>query len=277
MVFSYKINDKNYFINGIKLKDFKNLQLLLQLNDNTQIINYFNSLYNFDESLDVFKQLELLLYNLIITTRSVYEFTLKNEDDKFKYSIKIENILNTIKNINIKDYTIKINEDSYVIIGIPNTFFIYNEETLQKDILNYNTYNYFKKIVIENEEVPLEHIIIDNLPSNILSAVSIKISEWDNILKNTPFFNDQLKANCQLITLFEFVKKLFIYDQRDLIKKEYTLFKYIRICNYDTINLNEANTIIDIFNEDLAEQQEEIEKSTNNNGIDLPNRYSQET
>ena len=140
-------------------------------------------------------------------------------------------------------------------------------------MLEYNTYNYFKQIIVDDEEIMISKDIIDQLPGSILSQVSNKIKEWDNILKNVPFINKQLDANCQIVTLFEFIKKIFTYNYKDLLIKEYTLFKYIRIDNYNDINLNEANAIIGIFNEDLAKQQQEIENSTQSSkSIDIPSK-----
>ena len=193
----------------------------------------------------------------------MYEFSLNNDKNKCKYSIKIEDIINNIDKININDYIIQVNENISIKIGIPNEFFLYNEKKLQQDLLNYNTYKYIKQIIIDNEEVPLLPEIIDQLPSNILTKISSKIKEYDDILKGIPFFNKEIEANCQIVTLFEFLKKLFTYNYQDLLKKEYILFKYVRICNYYDINLNEANAFLNIYNDDLINQQKEIENSTN--------------
>ncbi len=263
MQINYTLNNKDYLLNNIKLKDFKELQLYIQLQDNKQILKYFNFLLNNVTNLNVFEQTKLLLYDLIITTRNVYEFSLNNDKNKCKYSIKIEDIINNIDKININDYIIQVNENISIKIGIPNEFFLYNEKKLQQDLLNYNTYKYIKQIIIDNEEVPLLPEIIDQLPSNILTKISSKIKEYDDILKGIPFFNKEIEANCQIVTLFEFLKKLFTYNYQDLLKKEYILFKYVRICNYYDINLNEANAFLNIYNDDLINQQKEIENSTN--------------
>lgn len=263
MQINYTLNNNDYLLNNIKLKDFKELQLYIQLQDNKQILKYFNFLLNNVTNLNVFEQTKLLLYDLIITTRNVYEFSLNNDKNKCKYSIKIEDIINNIDKININDYIIQVNENISIKIGIPNEFFLYNEKKLQQDLLNYNTYKYIKQIIIDNEEVPLLPEIIDQLPSNILTKISSKIKEYDDILKGIPFFNKEIEANCQIVTLFEFLKKLFTYNYQDLLKKEYILFKYVRICNYYDINLNEANAFLNIYNDDLINQQKEIENSTN--------------
>ena len=224
MQINYTLNNKDYLLNNIKLKDFKELQLYIQLQDNKQILKYFNFLLNNVTNLNVFEQTKLLLYDLIITTRNVYEFSLNNDKNKCKYSIKIEDIINNIDKININDYIIQVNENISIKIGIPNEFFLYNEKKLQQDLLNYNTYKYIKQIIIDNEEVPLLPEIIDQLPSNILTKISSKIKEYDDILKGIPFFNKEIEANCQIVTLFEFLKKLFTYNYQDLLKKEYILF-----------------------------------------------------
>lgn len=272
MQFNYKLNDKEYLLNGITLTKFKELQFYISIKDNKQILDCFNFWMNNVQNINIFDQFKLLLYNLLLTTRNSYEFTLDNENNKYKYSINIEDIIKNIDSINISDYKINLNENSYVIIGIPNEFFIYNEQTLQNDLLNYNTYKYIKEIVIDNEKIPLLEDIINQLPSNILSQISNKIKDWDNILKNIPIFNKNIEANCQVITLFEFIKKIFTYNNKELLFKEYTLFKYIRILNYDTINLHEADAFIKIFNEDLKQQQDEIESNmaASKRSIDIP-------
>ena len=272
MQFNYKLDNKEYLLNGITLAKFKELQFYISIKDNKQILDCFNFWMNNVQNINIFDQFKLLLYNLLLTTRNSYEFTLDNENNKYKYSINIEDIIKNIDSINISDYKINLNENSYVIIGIPNEFFIYNEQTLQNDLLNYNTYKYIKEIVIDNEKIPLLEDIINQLPSNILSQISNKIKDWDNILKNIPIFNKNIEANCQVITLFEFIKKIFTYNNKELLFKEYTLFKYIRILNYDTINLHEADAFIKIFNEDLKQQQDEIESNmaASKRSIDIP-------
>ena len=274
MQFNYKLDNKEYLLNGITLAKFKELQFYISIKDNKQILNYFNFWINNIQNINIFDQFKLLLYNLLLTTRNSYEFTLDNENNKYKYSINIEDIIKNINSINISDYKINLNENSYVVIGIPNEFFIYNEQTLQNDLLNYNTYKYIKEIVIDNEKIPLLEAIIDQLPSNVLSQISNKIKDWDNVLKNIPIFNKNIEANCQIVTLFEFIKKIFTYNNKELLFKEYTLFKYIRILNYDTINLHEADAFIKIFNEDLKQQQDEIESNmaVSNRSINIPSK-----
>lgn len=274
MQFNYKLDNKEYLLNGITLAKFKELQFYISIKDNKQILDCFNFWMNNVQNINIFDQFKLLLYNLLLTTRNSYEFTLDNENNKYKYSINIEDIIKNIDSINISDYKINLNENSYVIIGIPNEFFIYNEQTLQNDLLNYNTYKYIKEIVIDNEKIPLLEAIIDQLPSNVLSQISNKIKDWDNILKNIPIFNKNIEANCQIVTLFEFIKKIFTYNNKELLFKEYTLFKYIRILNYDTINLHEADAFIKIFNEDLKQQQDEIESNmaASNRSINIPSK-----
>ena len=66
MQFNYTLNHKDYLINGISLKKFKELQLYIQLKDNKQILKYFKYFLNNSIDLNIFDQLKLLLYNLII-------------------------------------------------------------------------------------------------------------------------------------------------------------------------------------------------------------------
>lgn len=265
---TYNILDKNYNVKLLTLQHLKQLQLLLELNDNNQILKIFNDLI-YNANVNIIDKTKLLLYSLLISSRDFYSCKVKNVDDNIdmEFNIGIADIINTLNNIKIDDYRIELDKDSYIIIGIPNDFFVYNENTLQQDLLNYNTYKYIKKIVIDKENTPLVNIIIDHFPGKILNIITQKIKEWDNILKKIFLLDKNINVNCQLITLLDCVKKLFTFDYNSIINMEYTLFKYVRICNYNNITYNEARMFINEFNLDLKAQQDDIDNITSKNKI----------
>lgn len=259
MMFSYKINDKLYKVNEITFNDLKKIQLLIELNDNYQIDDYINTLFD-NKQINIIKKFILLLYSYSINVKDLVTFTLKEEseenDKTSTFNLYITDIINQLLKIDIEDEIIKLNKNSYIIIGLPNDFFFYNKETINEDFEQYNTYNYIKKIVIDNEECDIKKEYIDNFPSAILHPINKKIKEWNNILHNISLYNDEFpQINCNPITLFEYIKKILSIDYTYLISIEYNLFRYIRINNYFDITLKEAELLLRKYEIDMEDQQ----------------------
>ena len=263
MKFTYEINDKIYFVKGITFEELKFFQMWLTINDNIQIDNYFNNLVFNNKDLNIFQKAILILYSLMLTTKNKLQITLDEEKPK-TYIFHISNLINKIKSIDIPDKLITIDNDLKIILGIPHDFFyILSEKDLNKKIIYYNTYNYITKIVYKNDIIDDKNDkiqIINNLPAFLSVEIDNFEKKCNDILKNIYLYDENINITCNVLYFFENLKKIFEIDYNNLIKLEYNLYNKVKIQNIDNKFFNECELLIKLFDEDMQEQKNELNK-----------------
>lgn len=279
MDFRYKINNTYYPVKRILFNDLKDIQLLILLNDDQQLMVWFDSLI-YNANIDIVDKMCIFLYNYLLTISEKTSFilvdkdinintnnTLKNklfgDDSNYLY---IENIINNLKKIEKKTKTIELGNNSYIKLGLPNKFFSFKKETLDHDINKYIINDFIKQIVIDDTEAPICEEIINELPSSIMKHINDFVDDYCGLMKDVKLYGEEYEnIDCHPITLFEYLKKIFTFDYNYLIKSEYILFRYIRATNYETLTFKEIEMLINAYNEDLREQEKQLNADKNQN------------
>ena len=262
MKFTYKINNKLFYVQSIKFIDFKQLQLYILLNDDIQIMSYINNLC-YNAKLNVIQKSILLLYSYLTTVNTVNKMGIEKNGLKIEKDIYIENIINNLLSVNFDNEIIKY-KNLQIELGIPDDYFIFNENTANDEIINYNTYDFIKNIIIDGEDCSNilnteKNIIVNELPGTIMEKIQQQLEMWYNKFNNTCLFDSELSyINCHLATLLTYLKKILSYNYIKLTEMEYILYRYIRISDINNITFKDAELLINEFNKDMDKQNKEM-------------------